>query len=61
MSRSQRNKNYKKNWRESKQNYQEYDKRIKLPKSKNRKSEFEHYLNEFGGINNKEEKYDEEQ
>ena len=56
MSRSQRNKHYKKNWKESRQDYKEFDKKIKLPKTKNRREEFNHYLDEFGGLNNKEEK-----
>jgi ADP-heptose:LPS heptosyltransferase len=60
MSRIQRQKRYKKNWRESK-NLDDRDRRIKLPKSKNRREEFEEYLEEFGGYSdNKTENINEE-
>ncbi len=53
MSRSQRNKHYKKNWRESKNTFHE-EKRIKLSKSTNRREEFNDYVKEFGGLNEEE-------
>lgn len=53
MSRSQRNKHYRKNWRESRQLKQEgYDRKLKLPKRINRREEFNSYLEEFGAIDN---------
>lgn len=47
MSRIQRIQSKKRNWREAKTD--QYDeKRIKLPKIRNRREEFQQYLQEFG-------------
>jgi hypothetical protein len=49
MSRPQRNKKHKRNWKEPNENSRE--KKIKFSKVTTRQKDFEEYLDEYGGLN----------